>query len=301
MTGPREPQTHLFCLPPGTTVEDWRVVGCHGHGAYGVVYRALRVGQEAAGLVALKVALFPWDPRSMREVALLSLLHHPSVPRLLGHGFRKDAWGAVFPFIVMEWIEGLPLYEWAREQHPSNRRMAQVLAQLAGALQATHASSAVHRDVNGAGKPLGVRACLHRPGTDRRGAIPRAVPRPAQPRRERPVPKPGTRPHQRRLLGGTAHDVDRDLCPERLCLLQGPLLCARSGPPPQSSPHVEPTSPSVGPPSGKREIVSRLEIFEDPVVVRAPAELFTGAGTCRLPVRAHEWREHSEMRRGLLR
>jgi hypothetical protein len=88
-------ETHRFCLPPGTVVEDWCVVGCHGHGAYGIVYRAVRVGHEAAGEVALKVALYPWDPRFMREVALLSLIHHPSVPRLRGQGFWKHPSGTV--------------------------------------------------------------------------------------------------------------------------------------------------------------------------------------------------------------
>ncbi len=143
------PVGHLFCLPPGTRVEDWLLVGCHGHGASGVVYRAVRIGHEAEGFVALKMALFPWDPRFMREVGLLSLVHHPSIPRLLGHGFWQDPSGMSFPFIVMEWVEGPSLYEWARECAPTNRQVLQVLAQLARALEATHACRAVHRDVKG--------------------------------------------------------------------------------------------------------------------------------------------------------
>jgi len=146
-----EPATaeHLFCLPPGTRVREWLLLGCHGHGAYGVVYRAVRVGQEPAEPVALKLSLCPWEPRSMREVGLLKLLEHPSLPRLLDHGFWQDPEGLFFPFIVMEWVEGLPLYEWAREHPPSNLQVFQVLAQLARALAATHACHAVHRDVKG--------------------------------------------------------------------------------------------------------------------------------------------------------
>ncbi len=90
-------------------MEDWRVLGCHGHGASGVVYRAVRVGQESAGPLALKMALYPWDPRFMREVGLLSLIHHPSIPRLHGHGFWRHPAGTVFPFIIMEWVEGITL------------------------------------------------------------------------------------------------------------------------------------------------------------------------------------------------
>jgi hypothetical protein len=130
-------------------VDDWRVVGCHGHGAYGVVYRAVRVGHESAGPVALKLAVYPWDPRSTRELALLSLLRHSSIPRLLGHGFWQNPAGTFFPFIVMEWVEGTTLYEWAQEHNPTSRQVLQVLAQLARALEATHTSRAVHRDVKG--------------------------------------------------------------------------------------------------------------------------------------------------------
>jgi len=139
----------LFGPPVGTRVQEWLLVECRRHGAYGVVYRAVRVGQESAGPVALKMAMHPWDPLFMREVGLLSLVHHPSIPRLLGHGFWQHPSGAFFPFIVMEWVEGTPLYEWAQEHDPTNRQVFHVLVQLARALAATHASRAVHRDVKG--------------------------------------------------------------------------------------------------------------------------------------------------------
>lgn len=149
MQSERLPLTHWLCLPPGTVVQDWRLEGCHGHGVYGVVYRAFRVGHESAGPVALKLAVYPWDPRFMREVAVLSLVHHPSVPGLLGHGFWRHPSGSVFPFVVMQWVEGTPLYAWAREHRRSPRQVLQVLGQLARALQATHEAHAVHRDVKG--------------------------------------------------------------------------------------------------------------------------------------------------------
>ncbi|MBN1209497.1 MAG: serine/threonine protein kinase, partial [Myxococcaceae bacterium] len=122
---------------------------CHGHGAYGAVHLALQVGQEHAGPVALKLALCPWEPRFMREVALLSLVRHPSVPRLRGHGFWRHPDGTTHPYLVMDWVDGAPLYDWALAHNPSSRRVLQLLAQLARALQATHAACALHRDVKG--------------------------------------------------------------------------------------------------------------------------------------------------------
>ncbi len=145
----RSPQEQPSLLPADTQVGDWRVVDRRGQGAYGVVYRAVRVGQEAAGMVAFKLALYPWDPRFLREGALLSLIHHPSVPPLLGHGFWMHPSGMAFPFVVMEWIEGMSLYDWAREHAACSRQVLRVLAQLARALEATHACRAVHRDVKG--------------------------------------------------------------------------------------------------------------------------------------------------------
>jgi serine/threonine protein kinase len=88
------------------------VVERHGQGGYGAVYRALRIGQEDAGPVALKLSLYPWDARFARAGALLSRLRHPRAPRLLGHGFwRPPSSGVEHPYLVIEWVEGSPLYQ----------------------------------------------------------------------------------------------------------------------------------------------------------------------------------------------
>jgi hypothetical protein len=49
----------------------------------------------------------------------------------------------------MEWLEGLPLYEWARRHNPTSAQVSQKLAQLAGALAELEARQCVHRDVKG--------------------------------------------------------------------------------------------------------------------------------------------------------
>jgi serine/threonine protein kinase len=80
---------------------------------------------------------------------LLSRLSHPSIPRLLDRGGRRSPSGDEYPFFVMEWVEGMPLYAWAEQHPPSGPQLCQVLAQLARALEAVHAEGAVHRDVKG--------------------------------------------------------------------------------------------------------------------------------------------------------
>ncbi|MDY7226218.1 hypothetical protein [Hyalangium rubrum] len=111
------PELDPASLPAGTRIGPWRVEGWGGCGTYGVVYRAVYVGNEEAGCVALKLALEPEDPLFEREVKLLSGLSHPNVPRLLGHGGWRHPSGAVHPYYAMQWVQGKPLsLEEAAEQ-----------------------------------------------------------------------------------------------------------------------------------------------------------------------------------------
>jgi serine/threonine-protein kinase len=136
-------------LPPGTRLGPWRVLEQRGRGTYGVVYRAVPDEQQAADAVALKLALSPGDARFAREAELLSRIHHPAVPRLLDHGHWQPREGVAYAWLVMDWVEGLPLYDWAQAWRPSSRQVLQLLARLARALDATHAAGGLHRDVKG--------------------------------------------------------------------------------------------------------------------------------------------------------
>jgi hypothetical protein len=136
-------------LPIGTEVWPYRVLGLSGRGTYGTVYRAEKVGHEHEGPVALKVAKYPFDPRFEREGEVLSRMRHPNVPRLLDRGWWRGPDGQPYPFLVMEWVEGVGLYGWAEQPGRTWGQGVRVLAQVASALAATHAVEGVHRDVKG--------------------------------------------------------------------------------------------------------------------------------------------------------
>jgi eukaryotic-like serine/threonine-protein kinase len=140
----------LYDMPqPGSTVGPWLLLDRMGSGSYGVVFRARRAGHPEAPPVALKMAKTPRDPRFLREAELLQHGHHPGKPRYEDQGLWTSPEGLRHPYVVMELIEGLTLYDWFLEQPRSSREFLSVLAQVAGALADAHARGAVHRDVKG--------------------------------------------------------------------------------------------------------------------------------------------------------
>jgi serine/threonine protein kinase len=135
-------------LPVGTEVGEWRVASWGGRGAYGTVYQVERKGREKEGCYALKMALRARDERFGRETELLSRIDHPNVPRLEGHGVWQHPAGN-FPYLVMQWVQGETLYEWAARRNPTSRQVLRLMAQVAWAIKATAAVGGLHRDVKG--------------------------------------------------------------------------------------------------------------------------------------------------------
>ena len=133
----------------GSTVGPWLILERLDSGSFGIVYRARRADHPDSPPVVVKMARRPQDPRFEREVALLQHSPHPSIPRFEDSGLWTAPDGQRYPYVVMELVEGFTLYDWFRARQRTSREVLQVLAQVAGALAATHGRGAVHRDVKG--------------------------------------------------------------------------------------------------------------------------------------------------------
>jgi serine/threonine protein kinase len=73
----------------------------------------------------------------------------PHIPRLVEHGHWLSPSGARHPFLAMEWVDGVPLYDWARIFRPSAEQQLRLLSQVAFTLQYLHFQGAFHRDLKG--------------------------------------------------------------------------------------------------------------------------------------------------------
>ncbi|MBI4169816.1 MAG: protein kinase, partial [Acidobacteria bacterium] len=131
---------------PGMVVAGrYEVLAEVGRGGMGTIFRARDV--ELDETVALKFLNGPIGAdvaaRFIQEIKTARQVVHPNVVRV----FNFEKWRD-HPFIVMEYIDGLPLPRWlTRSPAPRRPDRLRLALQLASALDAAHRVGVIHRDI----------------------------------------------------------------------------------------------------------------------------------------------------------
>ncbi len=143
-------EAHPAGLRPGMTVGPWRILAPLGSGSFGIVFQVEHAGQLHALKFALRGPgsddLNRTDARATKELVCLLQAVHPNVARVWAHGRWPDA-RTGYHYVVMDFVEGPTLDDWAKRERPSARRVARVFARLARALGELHARDLFHRDL----------------------------------------------------------------------------------------------------------------------------------------------------------
>jgi serine/threonine protein kinase len=127
-------------------IGDFKLIRPVGQGGMATVYLATRSGfdQRVAVKLLHRTVLSDFDRRLFeRERRALASLEHANVARLIDGGVTADNQ----PYLVMEFVDGLPITEFARRRQLSPNARIALLIEVCNAVAAAHAQLIVHRDI----------------------------------------------------------------------------------------------------------------------------------------------------------
>jgi serine/threonine protein kinase len=132
----------------GSSIGPYRLIEVLGQGGTSVVFRAQRAsgtGIQTVALKLLRTGLFSADGqrRFRREQGVLAHLSHPHIASLIDGGISE----AGIPYIAMEFVDGVPITEYANANALGLRARLALLVTVCRAIDSAHRALVVHRDL----------------------------------------------------------------------------------------------------------------------------------------------------------
>jgi eukaryotic-like serine/threonine-protein kinase len=126
----------------------YRITGLIGQGGMGAVYRAERMAGDFDHIAAIKL-IRPgllsdaFVERFARERQTLASLSHPNIARLFDGGATDKG----DPYIVMEYVDGMPLGAWIDTEAASTAERSALFLDICSAVSFAHQNLIIHRDI----------------------------------------------------------------------------------------------------------------------------------------------------------
>lgn len=132
----------------GETIGNYKILELIGHGGMGSVFLTERVDGAYDEKVALKLLRRGMDTpsniaRFRRERNILASLNHPNIAHLLDGGITDDG----LPYLVMEYVDGIPLLEYCNNQNLSVQERLSLFKSICSAVEHAHKNATIHRDL----------------------------------------------------------------------------------------------------------------------------------------------------------
>jgi eukaryotic-like serine/threonine-protein kinase len=128
---------------------EYRILGALGHGGMGVVYKAEQtIPKRVVAIKAIRPGLTSRQVlrRFEHEAHILGRLQHPGIAQVYEAGAASSA-RADEAFFVMEFVDGTPITDFAREAALGVREKLEIVARVCDAVQHAHQRRVIHRDL----------------------------------------------------------------------------------------------------------------------------------------------------------
>ena len=139
--------TDAIDVRKGSQIGPYKLLEKVGEGAFGEVWRAQR--PEPRMTVAIKIIRRDRIDKASRarfakEAQALAELDHPNITKIHDAGVTDDG----LPYIVMEYVQGIPLNEYCDRERLTIRERLALMATVCDAVNHAHLTGIMHRDLS---------------------------------------------------------------------------------------------------------------------------------------------------------